>query len=78
MRNSLFLYHNSVWTICETYLKRKATQNYYQQNGLHRSSCTYDSELSADKKNQIKANLGQLKVNSKIANLDFVEFSLFY
>ena len=36
------------------------------------------SKLSADKKNQIKANLGQLKVNSKIANLDFVEFSLFY
>ena len=65
MRNSLFLYHNSVWTIRETYLDREATQSYYQQNGLHRSGCTYDSELSADKKNQIKANLGQPKVNSK-------------
>ena len=61
----LFLYHNSVWTIRETYLNRKATQSYYEQNGLHRNGCTYDSELSASKKNQIKANLGQPQVNSK-------------
>jgi hypothetical protein len=61
----LFLYHHSTWTSRKTYLEREATQSHYQQNGLHCSGCTYDSELSADKKNQIKANLGQPKVNSK-------------
>ena len=61
----LFLHRNSVWTVRETYLKRKATQSYYEQNGLHRDGCTYVSELSANKKNQIKANIGQSQANTQ-------------
>ena len=59
----LFQYHHSAWTSHETYLAREATQSHYQQNGFSPSGCTYDSRLSADKINQIKANLGQLKKN---------------